>query len=135
MYRSPKAGIASDLIDEASSRMEDTVEKDNAVQLARRLMNTVKAKSSALTRQTLVRKVMARGFGAADARAAVEGLELSEEQEQEALAHAVAKARRLYASRPEKEAEEKLYRYCRNQGFSARQISEFLESEDAEDED
>lgn len=130
-----KAGIASDLIDEASSRMEDTVEKDNAVQLARRLMNTVKAKSSALTRQTLVRKVMARGFGAADARAAVEGLELSEEQEQEALAHAVAKARRLYASRPEKEAEEKLYRYCRNQGFSARQISEFLESEDAEDED
>lgn len=130
-----KAGIAPDLIDEASMRMEDTVEKDNAAKLAKRLMQTVKAKSSALTRQTVVRKIMAKGFGAADARAAVEGLELSEEQEQEALAHAVAKARRLYASKPEKEAEEKLYRYCRNQGFSAGQISEFLESEKAEDED
>lgn len=129
-----KAGISFQLIDEASQRMEDTVEKDNAVKLAKRLMHTVKAKSSSLTRQTVVRKVMAKGFGAADARAAVEGLELSEEQEQEALGHAIAKARRLYASKPEKEAEEKLYRYCRNQGFSARQISDYLEREKAENE-
>lgn len=130
-----KAGIASDLIEEASSHMEDSLEKDNARKLASRLMGTVKAKSSSLARQTVVRKIMAKGFQAQDAREAVEGLEIPAEKEQEALEQAVAKARRLYASRPEGEARERLVRYCRSQGFSYRQISEFLESENAEDDD
>ncbi len=89
------------------------------------MLKTMKAQSARYKRQLVVRRLENRGFSPEIARQTGEGLEL-EQDDGEALQHALDNAARLYISLEEDKRKEKILQYCLRQGFTADEVQERL---------
>lgn len=123
-----KAGISSEERIQALDALPFDKERENAAEVAKRLMSSVKAKSRAFKKQSITRKLISRGYSSDTAREAAEMLDY-EEDDQAALHAAIQKAKRLYERKPEHEKKQKIIQYCQRQGFRFSEIEECLESE------
>ena len=133
MQKLAKAGIDLDIADHALNELSDLKEEANAADFARRLVRQVKDKSNAMLRQTIASKLISNGYSVETARKTSESLELEGSQESEALQNAYAKARRLYSRLEGGEQERKINAYLRKNGFSYRDIEEYLERSNDDD--
>lgn len=123
-----KAGIAKDLIEEALQQISDEDEEGNAYEVAKRLVKGLSAQSQNVMRQTLIHKLVKKGYSMEVATRVGQSIELNLE-EQKALQDALKKAQRLYASKSGNEQFQKIRLYCMKRGFSSAQIDEALEGD------
>lgn len=77
--------------------LDEETERSNAVKLARRLTHSIKEQSLRMQRQTLVNKLVTKGYSLEIAKQVSESIEL-DENDDEALLKTISKAKRLYAS-------------------------------------
>lgn len=85
------------MIDAALACLDEETERSNATKLARRLTHSIKEQSSRMQRQTLVNKLVTKGYSFEIAKQVSESIEL-DENDDEALQRTIAKAKRLYAT-------------------------------------
>lgn len=123
-----KAGIAPTLIQEALAQISDEDEEENAYVIAKRLVKGLSAQSSHVMRQTLIHKLVNKGYSMDVAQRVGQSIDLDTD-ESKALQDAVAKAKRLYASKQDNERFQKIRLYCMKRGFSNAQIDEALEEQ------
>lgn len=123
-----RAGIEPSLIDKAVDNLDEETERSNATKLARRLTHSIKEQSLRMQRQTLVNKLVTKGYSLEIAKQVSESIELDENDE-EALQRTIQKAKRLYATFDEPRRTEKIQTYCVRKGFSISAIKEILEGE------
>ena len=123
-----KAGIAKDLIEEALQQISDEDEEGNAYEVAKRLVKGLSAQSQNVMRQTLIHKLVKKGYSMEVAIRVGQSIELNLD-EQKALQDALKKAQRLYASKSGNEQFQKIRLYCMKRGFSSAQIDEALEGD------
>lgn len=127
-----KAGIEESLIDEAVSTLEEETEIKNAYNTARKLVKTIQEQSSRMKRQTLVNKLVTKGYSMDVARKVTDSLEF-EDDDEESLRLTIKKAQRIYASFDKPKQTSKIRLYCLRKGFTSSQIDEMLEGELLED--
>lgn len=123
-----KAGIAKDLIEEALQQISAEDEEGNAYEVAKRLVKGLSAQSQNVMRQTLIHKLVKKGYSMEVATRVGQSIELNLD-EQKALQDALKKAQRLYASKSGNEQFQKIRLYCMKRGFSSAQIDEALEGD------
>lgn len=123
-----KAGIAKDLIEEALQQISDEDEEGNAYEVAKRLVKGLSAQSQNVMRQTLIHKLVKKGYSMEVVTRVGQSIELNLD-EQKALQDALKKAQRLYASKSGNEQFQKIRLYCMKRGFSSAQIDEALEGD------
>lgn len=123
-----KAGIAKDLIEEALQQISDEDEEGNAYEVAKRLVKGLSAQSQNVMRQTLIHKLVKKGYSMGVATRVGQSIELNLD-EQKALQDALKKAQRLYASKSGNEQFQRIRLYCMKRGFSSAQIDEALEGD------
>lgn len=123
-----KAGIAKDLIEEALQQISDEDEEGNAYGVAKRLVKGLSAQSQNVMRQTLIHKLVKKGYSMEVATRVGQSIELNLD-EQKALQDALKKAQRLYASKSGNEQFQRIRLYCMKRGFSSAQIDEALEGD------
>lgn len=123
-----KAGIEEDLIEKAMASLDEETERSNATKLARRLAHSLKEQSLRMQRQTLVNKLVAKGYSIEIARQVSETIELDEDDD-EALQRTISKAKRLYATFDQPRRNEKIIAYCIRKGFNISTIKEALEGD------
>lgn len=123
-----KAGIAKDLIEEALQQISDEDEEGNAYEVVKRLVKGLSAQSQNVMRQTLIHKLVKKGYSMEVATRVGQSIELNLD-EQKALQDALKKAQRLYASKSGNEQFQKIRLYCMKRGFSSAQIDEALEGD------
>ena len=123
-----KAGIQDDMIDAALASLDEETERSNATKLARRLAHSIKEQSSRMQRQTLVNKLVTKGYSFEIAKQVSESIEL-DENDDEALQRTIAKAKRLYATFDQPKRNQKIQTYCVRKGFNISAIKEVLEGE------
>ena len=123
-----KAGIAKDLIEEALQQISDEDEEGNAYEVAKRLVKGLSAQSQNVMRQTLIHKLVKKGYSMEVATRVGQSIELNL-AEQKALQDALKKAQRLYASKSGNEQFQRIRLYCMKRGFSSAQIDEALEGD------
>lgn len=123
-----KAGIAKDLIEEALQQISDEDEEGNAYEVAKRLVKGLSAQSQNVMRQTLIHKLVKKGYSMEVATRVGQSIELNLD-EQKALQDALKKAQRLYASKSGNEQFQKIRLYCMKRGFFSAQIDEALEGD------
>ncbi len=126
-----KAGVQQEYIDQACACLDEKVELNNALQVAQRLKSTVKGQSNRLKRQSIINKLINKGYSMDVAKQAGEQIELDDDEEQ-ALSMTIKKAYRLYASYEGKKKKEKIRLYCLRKGFYSSQIDEMMEKEGIE---
>jgi len=73
-----RAGIADDVIEDALASLDVETERNNAIKLARRLAHSLKEQSSRMQRQTLVNKLVTKGYSFELAKQVSESIELSQ---------------------------------------------------------
>ena len=125
-----KAGIDKELIDSVIGDLDEDLEYANAKALAARLVRTIKGASAKGKRQSVVRKLVTRGYSTEIARKASESLEIDADSDEDALELALSKAMRLYSSLDDKKRESKIMQYCLRKGFGREQIEDALEKEE-----
>lgn len=81
------------MIDAALACLDEETERSNATKLARRLTHSIKEQSSRMQRQTLVNKLVTKGYSFEIAKQVSESIEL-DENDDEALQRTIAKAKR-----------------------------------------
>ena len=123
-----KAGVQDDMIDAALACLDEETERSNATKLARRLTHSIKEQSSRMQRQTLVNKLVTKGYSFEIAKQVSESIEL-DENDDEALQRTIAKAKRLYATFDQPKRNQKIQTYCVRKGFNISAIKEVLEGE------
>lgn len=123
-----KAGIAKDLIEEALQQISDEDEEGNAYEVAKRLVKGLSAQSQNVMRQTLIHKLVKKGYSMEVVTRVGQSIELNLD-EQKALQDALKKAQRLYASKSGNEQFQRIRLYCMKRGFSSAQIDEALEGD------
>ncbi len=123
-----RAGIADDVIEDALASLDVETERSNAIKLARRLAHSLKEQSSRMQRQTLVNKLVTKGYSFELAKQVSESIEL-DENDDEALQRTIAKAKRLYATFDQPKRNQKIQTYCVRKGFNISAIKEVLEGE------
>lgn len=123
-----KAGIAKDLIEEALQQISDEDEEGNAYEVAKRLVKGLSAQSQNVMHQTLIHKLVKKGYSMEVATRVGQSIELNLD-EQKALQDALKKAQRLYASKSGNEQFQRIRLYCMKRGFSSAQIDEALEGD------
>lgn len=123
-----KAGIHGELLEEALDQLSNQDEEGNAYEMAKRLAKGIKAQSERMARQSLVNKLMNKGYSSDIAHRIGETIEM-ETDEEAALKQAVDKAFRLYGNKPldDNQKLQKIRLYCMRRGFSAAQIEKALE--------
>lgn len=123
-----KAGIRGELLEQALNQLSDTDEEVNATEMAKRLIKGIKAQSERMMRQSLINKLIKKGYSVDIAHRVGESIEIDTD-EKEALRQAVAKAKRLYGNKAldENEKLQKVRLYCMRRGFTASQIENALE--------
>ncbi len=129
-----RAGISFDLIHEACANLSDDQERSNARQLARRLARSLKTQSVRQSQQTIIHKLVSKGYSLDAAREAAEALDFEEDYNYNALNAAYAKASRLYAGKEEPQRTMKIRTYCLRQGFGREEVDDLMESRKEEDE-
>ena len=75
-----KAGVQDDMIDAALACLDEETERNNATKLARRLTHSIKEQSSRMQRQTLVNKLVTKGYSFEIAKQVSESIELDENE-------------------------------------------------------
>ena len=128
-----RAGVSFDLIREACEQLSDDQEKSNARQLALRLARTLKTQSVRQSQQTIIHKLMSKGYSLEAAREAAEALDFEEDYNINALNAAYAKASRLYAGEEEPQRTMKIRTYCLRQGFGREEVDDLIESRKEEE--
>ena len=123
-----RAGIVDDVIEDALASLDVETERSNAIKLARRLAHSLKEQSSRMQRQTLVNKLVTKGYSFELAKQVSESIEL-DENDDEALQRTIAKAKRLYATFDQPKRNQKIQTYCVRKGFNISAIKEVLEGE------
>lgn len=123
-----EAGICQAYIEEACAQVEQEDELNAALKSAQRIMGTIREQSDRLKRQTIIQKLISKGYSVEVAKEAGNTIEL-EGDDKEALRLSMKKAYRLYASLEEPKRRNKIRIYCLRKGFSPMQIDEMLESE------
>ncbi len=118
-------GLEAGLVESVISQMDPDLEYDSARKAALGMLKTMKAQSARYKRQLVVRRLENRGFSPEIARQTGEDLEL-EQDDGEALQHALDNAARLYISLEEDKRKEKILQYCLRQGFTADEVQERL---------
>ena len=83
---------------------------------------------SRMQRQTLVNKLVTKGYSFELAKQVSESIEL-DENDDEALQRTIAKAKRLYATFDQPKRNQKIQTYCVRKGFNISAIKEVLEGE------
>jgi 1,2-diacylglycerol 3-alpha-glucosyltransferase len=126
-----KAGISTELVEEALSTLKDETELANALNMAKRIKNTLKEQSSKMQKVTLINKLMAKGYSMEIAHQASERLDFQVD-DKAALQMTYNKARRLYSSLPEDKQKQKIRQYCARKGFSYSMIDEQMEDDYAD---
>lgn len=121
-------GIASEWIEQACDQLDSEEELHAAIKSAQHFKATLKEQSERLKRQTIIKKLISKGFSVEVAKEAGNTVELEEDNEQ-ALQRSLKKAHRLYASLEEPKRTEKIRMYCLRKGFSISEIDEVLERE------
>ncbi|MBB5183432.1 RecX family transcriptional regulator [Catenisphaera adipataccumulans] len=128
-----KKGVPEEYIDLAVDTLPDDIEEENARNMAKSLVRTIHAQSQRNGRQSLIRKLVNKGYTYDIAKKAGESVTLDLD-EKEALQEAIEKAKRLYASyEDESKRLQKIRLYCMRKGFTSSQIEEELESEATND--
>ena len=127
-----KAGIDEDLIHQAIESLDEETERSNALKLARRLTHSIKEQSLRMQRQTLLNKLVTKGYSLEIAKQVSESVELDVNDDEEALLRTIAKAKRLYATFDQPRRNQKILAYCIRKGFNAYAIKEILEGEESE---
>lgn len=123
-----KVGIEEKWIEDSMAQLSDEKEYENAVEYAKKVLNTIKGKSYRDTKMSLVQKLSAKGFGYDISKSVVDSLEIKEDDN--ALFLTYNKAKRLYAREKEGKRNEKIRLYCIRKGFSLSQVLELMEGED-----
>lgn len=123
-----KAGIKEEWIQDSLEQLDDQTELNNATKAATRLVKTIRYQSSRLRRQSLIDKLIRRGFSLDIARRVGESIEWNDSDD-EVLLSVIEKAKRLYAHKDEAEKLQKIRLYCMRKGFSSSQVDEVLERE------
>lgn len=123
-----EAGVAQRYIEEACAQVEQEDELNAAMKSAQRIMATIREQSDRLKRQTIIQKLISKGYSVEVAKQAGDSIELDGD-EKEALYLSLKKAKRMYASLEEPKRTNKIRIYCLRKGFSVMQIDEVLESE------
>lgn len=123
-----EAGVAQSYIEEACAQVEQEDELNAAMKSAQRIMATIREQSDRLKRQTIIQKLISKGYSVDVAKQAGDSIELDGD-EKEALYLSLKKAKRMYASLEEPKRTNKIRIYCLRKGFSVMQIDEVLESE------
>lgn len=123
-------GLDEDLIDEALSHYDDSQESLKAYNVALKLMKSIKGKSISMTKLTIIRKLIESGFSRDVASSAVEELDFTNENEEEALNKTLKKAYQLYAKEERNQRNYKIVRYCMQKGFAKEDIMNKLEGWD-----
>ena len=99
-----RAGIADDVIEDALASLDVETERSNAIKLARRLAHSLKEQSSRMQRQTLMNKLVTKGYS----------FEL---------------AKQVSESIDQPKRNQKIQTYCVRKGFNISAIKEVLEGE------
>ena len=120
-------GLDETLVDEALSDYDDSQESLKAYNVALKLMKTIKGKSISMTKLTIIRKLIDSGFSRDVASSAVEELDFTNENEEEALNKTLRKAYQLYAKEERNQRNYKIVRYCMQKGFAKEDIMNKLE--------
>ena len=123
-----EAGILEKWIQEACDTLEPEAELNAALKSAQRIVGTIKEQSDRLKRQTIVNKLISKGYSIDVAKEAGNRIEFQSD-EKEALALCIKKAQRMYSSTEESKRSQKIRLYCLRKGFSMMEIDEMLESE------
>lgn len=123
-----EAGVAQSYIEEACAQVEQEDELNAAMKSAQRIMATIREQSDRLKRQTIIQKLISKGYSVDVAKQAGDSIKLDGD-EKEALYLSLKKAKRMYASLEEPKRTHKIRIYCLRKGFSVMQIDEVLESE------
>ncbi|WP_297236732.1 RecX family transcriptional regulator [uncultured Faecalicoccus sp.] len=123
-----EAGILEKWIQEACDTLEPEAELNAALKSAQRIVGTIKEQSDRLKRQTIVNKLISKGYSIDVAKEAGNRIEFQSD-EKEALALCIKKAQRMYSSTEESKRAQKIRLYCLRKGFSMMEIDEMLESE------
>lgn len=123
-----EAGVAQSYIEEACAQVEQEDELNAAMKSAQRIMATIREQSDRLKRQTIIQKLISKGYSVDVAKQAGDSIKLDGD-EKEALYLSLKKAKRMYASLEEPKRTNKIRIYCLRKGFSVMQIDEVLESE------
>lgn len=127
-----RVGVDKEYIEEAISTLEETMEIENAYAVAKRLVHGVKEQSNRMKRQTLVNKLVTKGYSIDIAKQVSDSIEFDED-DSKSLELTINKAKRLYASFEEPKRTSKIRIYCLRKGFTSSQIDEVLEGEYIED--
>lgn len=128
-------GLPYDDVKEALDHIGEEDESRKATFLAEKLKKTIKDKSQFMTRQTIMRKLIANGFDSNLAKQVSEHVKLPDIDEQLALEKAVQKAVRSYGKRYKGyQFKNKVMVYCINKGFSSNAVMEYINEMEWKDE-
>lgn len=128
-------GIPYEDVKQALDAINDDDESQKAVDLAEKLKQSVKDKSQFMTRQTIMRKLIANGFDSNLARSVSEKVKLPDVDEKEALDKTIQKAMRMYGKKYKGyQLKNKVMVYCMNKGFSSNDIITYLNEMEWKDE-
>ena len=128
-------GIDPEIIDQALNNFDDEQEADKARKMAEKLMNSVKDKSAAMKKQTIIQKLIRQGFDGDLARSSAEELDFSGVDDSEALTKTIQKALRNYARRYQGvQLRNKVIAYCLQKGFRHEDVIAKIEEMEWQDE-
>lgn len=128
-------GLPYDDVKEALDAIKDEDETQKAAYLADKLKQTIKDKSQFMTRQTIMRKLIANGFDSNLARSVSEKVKLQDINEDEALEKTIQKAMRSYQKKYHGyQLKNKIMAYCMNKGFSSSDVIAHLNEMEWNDE-
>lgn len=133
-----KKGIEREMIENCLTEYGNRDDETSiAIQMAEKLQNTIKDKSSKMKRQMIVNRLISNGFDSGTAQDALSHLDQvnSDEEQQHALEKTIAKALRNYSRKYQgRQLKTMVSRYCINKGFSNDEIREKLNEMEWEDE-
>ncbi len=127
-FRLQKVGIQDIWIDEAIFALSYEKEEINEKKYLKKILNTVKGKSIAQTKITLINKLISNGFSYDLSKTVVDAMSLKEDDN--ALILTYNKAKRLYAKENGYKRLDKIRTYCIRKGFSLSQVNEIMEGEE-----
>ena len=127
-----KLGISEANIEDALSPLKYEIELKNAKVVANQLKKTIKEQSNSMKQKTIINKLLVKGYTFDIANEVLNSLEF-EEDDHEALVKTIKKAKRLYSSLEPEKQKQKIRLFCLRKGFSASEVSEWMESEEGND--
>lgn len=128
-------GLNVEDIDAALASYDDDEERMKAVKMAEKLMTTIKDKSHAMKKQTIVKKLISLGFDSDIARNTGEHLDFESEDDSGALDKTIQKAIRSYSRKLKgQQLKNKVLVYCMQKGFVHEDITNKLNEMEWRDE-